>query len=176
MNLNTLPDALLNDKLLYDGTWQKADFYDLNTNSSFWNRAGITTLAKTYTTSPAAAIIYLLQKECKALNIWERVLGNNMPTANEFIQYVIAQKRFSNTIGKPVSSESFWEEYTGTLNGITAEASFEFTVNEIQKPYEELLQLKDIRSIICFDNTWQEQNYFIETDKEWILYHWATAD
>ena len=98
-----------------------------------------------------------------------------MPTSNEFIQYIIAEKRFSNTIGKPVSSESFWEEYTGTFNGITAEASFEFTVNEIEKPYEELLQLKDIRSIICFDNTWQEQNYFVETEKEWVLYHWATA-
>lgn len=175
MNLYTLPDALLNDKLLYDGTWQKADFYDLNTNSSFWNRACITTLSKTYTQDPTAAIIYLLQKECKALKIWERAWANISPTIPDFINFILTEKRFSNPVGKPISAESFWQEYTGTINGITAEAGFEFTLNEIQKPYEELLQLKDIKNIICFDNTWQEQNYFIETEKEWILYHWTTA-
>lgn len=160
---------------LKDNNSQQATFYDLTTDSLFWNRASLICLPKTITASPEIALLYLLQKEAKTLIIWQQQWGNNLPTANEFIEYTITQKRFSNPIGKPISTESFWKEYKGTINGITAEAGFEFTVNEVQKPYKELLQAEDIQSVICFDNTWQEQNYFIETEKEWILYHWASA-
>ncbi len=174
MNLYTLADAV-DEHLLHDGTWQKADFYDLSTNNRFWNRAGIITLSKTFTASAAAAIIYLLQKECNALKIWERTWGTGSPTVSDFINFVLSEKAFTSDKGLPVSEESFWEKYSAFINAITAEPGFEFSKNEEAQPFTELIIKDEIMQVICFDDTWDEENYFIETNKEWILYQWATA-
>lgn len=38
MTLTELYNSSLDDYLLTDGNWQKADFYELETGSSFWNK------------------------------------------------------------------------------------------------------------------------------------------
>ncbi len=175
MNLFTLAETNLHNHLLLDGTWQKADFYDVSTGSSFWNRAGIITLSKTYTQTPAAAIIYLLQKECKALKIWGKEWGIATPTIPDFIKFILAEKRFTNSEGQLISIESFWGKYSATITGITAEPDFEFRKNEMAAPFILLLNRMEIKQVICFDDSWDEQNFLIETETDWFLYHWASA-
>jgi hypothetical protein len=120
MNVATLLTAPQNDYLLQDGNWQKADFYDLSTSSTFWNRAIMITLSKIYAATNATALIYLLQKQTKALKILERQWDDTTPTIQEFINYFIAEKGFTNTEGKLISTSSFWEQYNATISGITA--------------------------------------------------------
>lgn len=175
MNLFTLAGSLQNDHLLMDGNWQKADFYDLSTGSSFWNRAGIMTLPKIYAQTPATALIYLLQKECKVLQIWEKEWGITTPTIPGFITFILAEKRFTNSKGQLISIESFWEKYSATITGITAAPGFEFSKNEIAEPFTLLLNKEEIIQVTCFDDTWDEQNFFIETETAWVLFHWASA-
>ena len=175
MNLHTLYDVALNDHLLTDGGWQKADFYDFNTNSTFWNRVIIITLAKTHAPTHAAALIYLLQKLTRALQIWEREWGITTPTVLDFIHFFISEKGFTNTQGKLMSIENFWEQYSDTIAGITAAPGFEFSKNEIPEPFTPLLNKEEIIQVTCFDDTWDEQHFFIETKTEWVLFHWGSA-
>ena len=175
MNLTTLLNAPQYDGLLQDNNWQKADLYDLTTGSTFWNRAIIITLPKIYAETNTVALIYLLQKQTHALDIWEREWGNITPTIHDFINFFIAEKGFTNTEGQSISAEFFWEKYSPTIEGITAEPGFEFSKNDIAEPYTNLLNKGDIIQVICFDDTWDEQNYFIETTTEWVLYHWSSA-
>jgi hypothetical protein len=163
------------DRLLKDDNWQGCTFYDLSTDSVFWNRAVLISLRKEFAITAPVALLYLLQKEAKTLTLWQQQWDNHVPTTKEFIKSVIAGGRFSNIKGEIISIESFWKEFKGTMDGVTAEPNFQFSINGVVTPYNEVLHQKDIQSVICFDNTWQEQNYFIETANEWILYHWATA-
>ncbi len=176
MNVATLLTAPQNDYLLQDGNWQKADFYDLSTSSTFWNRAIVITLSKIYAATNAAALIYLLQKQAKALNIWERQWHDTTPAIQDFIKFFIAEKGFTNTNGKLIPAESFWEQYSATVAGITTEPGFEFSKNEIAEPYTDLLSKEDIIQVTCFDDTWNEQNFLIETNTGWVLFHWSSAD
>lgn len=65
MDLNQLYNSPKDDYLLTNGNWQKADFYTLETSSSFWNKAIITTLPKIFAKTNIEALIYLLQKKPK---------------------------------------------------------------------------------------------------------------
>jgi hypothetical protein len=174
MNVATLLTAPQNDYLLQDGNWQKADFYDLSTSSTFWNRAIVITLSKTYAATNATALIYLLQKQAKALKIWERQWHYTTPTANDFIKFFIAEKGFTNTEGKLISTAIFWEQYSTAIAGITAAPGFECSKNA--EPFTNLLNKEEIIQVTCFDDTWNEQNFLIETKTEWVLFHWSSAD
>ncbi len=176
MNVATLFTASQNDYLLQDGNWQKADFYDLSAGSRFWNKAIVITLSKIYAATNATALIYLLQKQAKALNIWEREWGITTPATNDFIHFFIAEKGFTNTNSKLISAESFWEQYSATVAGVTTEPGFEFSKNGIAEPYTHLLNKEEIIQVTCFDDTWNEQNYLIETKTEWVLFHWSSVD
>jgi hypothetical protein len=175
-----IPDLLIdNDSDPYNdvlkGTiWQKAAYYDLSTASIFWNRATLFCLPKVLASTPLLALICLLQKEAKTLSVWQEQWGDRIPTAREFIKAVIAGGRFSNTKGEAIPIESFWKQYEGTMAGVAEEPSFEFSVDGIVAPYNDLLLKKDIQRVICFDNNWNEQNFLIETSTEWILFHWGT--
>lgn len=175
MNLATLFTSLQNDYLLQDGNWQKADFYDFSTGTTFWNRAIVITLSKIYAATNVTALIYLLQKQAKVLNIWEAAWRTTTPTVQEFITFFIEQKGFRNTQGKPVSLEFFWKKYSSTITGITTETSFEFSRNNKEENYVSLLNKNDILQVICFDDNWNEENFLIETKTQWVLYHWSSA-
>ena len=176
MNIETLLTTPQNDYLLQDGNWQKADFYDLSATSTFWNRAIVITLSKIYAATNATALIYLLQKQAKALNIWQRQWHDTTPAIQEFINFFIAEKGFTNTNGKLISVEGFWEQYSATIAGITTAPGFEFSKNEIPEPFTDLLSKENIIQVTCFDDEWNEQNFLIETKTEWVLFHWSSAD
>ena len=175
MNLTKLYTSSLDDYLLTDGNWQKADFYELETSSSFWNKAVVITLTKDFAKTNVEALIYLLQKQAKALGIWENEWNTTTPTLQSFIHFFIAEKGFTNTQGKPMAIQDFWEKYSATIKGITAEPSFEFTKNDEPETFFELLNKEEIAQVICFDDSWEEENYLIETKTSWVLYHWSAV-
>ncbi|MFV5702507.1 hypothetical protein ACM55F_11600 [Flavobacterium sp. XS2P12] len=174
MNLTELYNSSLDDYLLIDGNWQKADFYTLATSSSFWNTAMVIVLSKEFAPTIDKALIYLLQKQAKALQIWEKEWNTTTPTLQSFIHFFIAEKGFTNSRGNPISIEDFWDKYSATIEGITAEPSFEFTKNDEPETFSELLNKEEITQVICFDDSWEEENYLIETETHWILYHWSS--
>lgn len=176
MNLNTLYNSTQHDHLLTNGNWQKADLYELETSSSFWNKAIVIALPKEIAKTTTEALIYILQKQAKALGIWENEWKTTTPTLQSFIHFFIAEKGFTNTIGKEVSTALFYKNYSETINAITDEPSFEFLKNNKTEVYVDLLDPKAIINVICFDDDWQEHNYFIETETHWVLYHWNTVE
>lgn len=176
MDISKLYWSPQDDYLLTNGNWQKADFYSLETSSSFWNKAILITLQKEVAKTTAEALIYVLEKQAKSLGIWANEWTTKNPTVAEFIAFFIAQKGFTNIIGKKISAETFYDNYLETINGITAEPSFEFLKNDKLEVYENLLDPETILNIICFDDDWQEQNYFIETETNWVLYHWNAVE
>jgi hypothetical protein len=174
MNLTDLFTSSVDDHLLTDGNWQKADFYTLATSNSLWNNAMVIVLSKESAKTIDKALIYLLQKQTKALGIWEAEWNSTTPTLSQFIHFFIAEKGFTNSQGNPIAIEYFWNKYSVTIAGITAETSFEFTKNDEPIPYINLLNKEDITEVICFDDSWEEENYLIETTTSWVLYHWST--
>lgn len=174
LNILDFPNDLSNVLKLEDGTWQYATVYDLNTDSIFWNRAALITLSKNYVTEPSSALIYLLQKEAKTLALWEKEWGNRTPTTVDFLRCISAWGRFTNTVGYSIPIEKFWKSYNATIEGIISEPSFEFCEEGTARPYTSHLVKEDIEQVICFDDKWNEQNFFIETSAEWILFNWGT--
>ena len=98
MNLNTIYTSSQDNQLLTDGNWQKADCYNLETSSSFWNKAMIIILPKDVAKTNDEALLYLLQKQAKALTIWQAEWNTTTPTVHQFIQFFIAQRGFTNSI------------------------------------------------------------------------------
>ncbi|GGD26480.1 hypothetical protein [Flavobacterium orientale] len=176
MNLNTIYNTHQYNYLLTNEIWQKADFYAIETNSSFWNKAIVITLSKEEATTNIEALIYLLQKQTKALAIWEEHWNTTTPTVFQFIEFFIAQRGFINTIGKKVSTKLFYKNYSETISNIIAKPTFEFTKNDNREVYFNLLDQNTIINVICFDDYWHEHNYLIETKTNWILYHWSSAN
>ena len=174
LNVLDFPNSISNNLILADGTWQNASVYDLNTNSVFWNRAALIILSKDYATEASSALIYLLQKEAKALALWKQEWGHNTPAMGDFIKCISAWGRFTNTTGYAISVEEFWKNYNATIDGITSEPSFEYNEEGIAKLYVQHLVKEDIEQVICFDDTWNEQNFLIESSTEWILFSWET--
>lgn len=174
LNILNFPEWLSNELILEDGTWQHATIFDLNTNNLFWNRAALITLPKHYTTEASSALIYLLQKEARTLTLWEQEWGNATPTMDNFIKCISAWGRFTNTAGYAITIEEFWESYDATIKGIVSHPTFEFTEEGISKTYVQILFKENIVQVICFDDKWNEQNFFIETSTEWILFNWGT--
>ena len=174
LNVLNIPNSLSDELILEDGTWQYASIYDLNTNSVFWNRAAFIILSKDHATVASSALVYLLQKEAKALELWEQEWGNNTPSLHDFFNCISVWGRFTNTKGYVIPVDKFWESYNATISGIISEPSFEYMAEKIAKPYAQHLDKDDIRQAICFDNEWNEQNFFIETSADWILFNWLT--
>lgn len=174
LNVLDFPNSISNKLILADGTWQNASVYDLNTNSVFWNRAALIILSKDYATEASSALVYLLQKEAKALDLWEQEWSSHTPSIHEFFNCISAWGRFTNTKGYVIPVEEFWKNYQTTIEGITSEPSFEYMVEKMAKPYAHQLNKDDIKQVTCFDNEWNEQNFFIETSAEWILFNWVT--
>jgi hypothetical protein len=129
-------------------------------------------ISKKYAKNNREAFLYLLQKQAKVLKIWEAEWNATTPTLKEFITFFCTQKGFTNTVGKQVENNIFFNKYSNTINGLTKEQSFEFTKNDVPKTYTNMLNLKDIKKVVCFDDSWQEQNFFIELELYWVLYHW----
>ena len=175
MNLTELYTSSLDDYLLTDGNWQKADCYKLETSSSFWNTAIVIVLSKEFAKTSEKALIYVLKKQAKALGIWETEWNTTTPTLQSFIQFFIAEKGFTNSQGKPITIEDFWEKYIATINGITSEHSFEFTKNDEAIPFFNLLNKEELIKVICFDDSWEQQNFLLETKTKWVLYQWTTV-
>ncbi|NTS41702.1 hypothetical protein HRG84_12370 [Flavisolibacter sp. BT320] len=174
LNLSELPDEFLNQLPFEDGTWQYATVCELSTTSEFWNRASLVILSKSHTSHPAAALLYLLQKEAKFLSLWEDEWEVNTPTVEEFITHLSIWGRFTNSTGKEVPVQKFWERYAATINGIQAEPSFEYSEEGKVKPFTARLVKEEIEQVFCFDEEWNEQNYFISTGTEWFLFNWVT--
>ncbi|HSN61924.1 MAG TPA: hypothetical protein VLR49_13370 [Ferruginibacter sp.] len=161
--------------LLAKSSWEQATVYRLSTGSTYWNTASVISLPKDCAATAPVALLYLLQAEARSLEIFADHLENAFPSTAEFINAVLAERRFSNNIGKEVSIESFWKTFVATMQGMVSQEGFEFTVNAVATPYQELLHKNVILHVICFDESWQEQNYFIETSGHWMLYNWTTG-
>ncbi len=174
LNILDFPNDLSNDSKLKDGTWQHVVVCDMSTSSVFWNQASLITLSKKYTTEASSALLYLLQKEVKTLALWEQQWHDHTPSISDFIKCIEVWGRFANTVGYAVSIEEFWKVYTATINGIISDPSFEYNEEGIAKPYTQHLVKEDIKHVICFDDTWNEQNFFIETSTRWMLFNWTT--
>jgi hypothetical protein len=174
LNILDITDAMGNDLDLENGTWQHATACDLNTSSTFWNRATLIILSKEYETAASSALVYLLQKEAKTLGLWEQEWGDSTPAISDFIKRLSVWGRFTKMAGCPISVEKFWKSYNATIEGIISQASFEYTEDGIAKPYMQHLHKKDIEQVTCFDDTWNEQNFFIETTTRWLLFSWGT--
>lgn len=163
-----------NEQLLSDGTWQNAISCELSTDSQFINRASLTILPKQFTNSRSTALIYLLQKEAKSLGLWDKTFGESAPTIKEFISAVLYWGRFTNTTGNVMGTDEFWKSYQNTIEAITSEPSFEYTEEGLAEQFTQKFSAEDIRDVICFDNTWNEKNFLIETSTHWILFNWGT--
>ena len=173
LNLETRLET--KDNLLANGIWEKADFHDLETESNYWNRATIVCLSKAYAKTSIEALLYLLQKESMALSIWQKRWANETPVLKQFIQSILSGKRFSNTTGHEYPVEEFWISFNEIIEGMRQDNGFGYTKNEVPGLYSNLLCREDIKQVYCFDDSWDEQNYFIETFNDWILFHWATV-
>ena len=75
-----------------------------------------------------------------------------------------------------ITAEKFYENYSENIKNLTADPSFEFTKNDKPEIYFNLIDKNAIKNVICFDDHWQEENYLIETETHWILYHWNTVE
>lgn len=61
------------------------------------------------------------------------------------------------------------------LKEVITAPNFEFTKNETALHFMTILDKEEIIQVICFDDTWDEQNFFIETKTAWVLFHWSSA-
>lgn len=173
LNLSDLANNSSIELKLTDGNWQQAVVSDLNTNSTFWNRASFISLSKDFAADAATALLYLLQKESKALSLWEKQWGNSIPTTADFVSALLTWGRFTNATGNSVAIDKFWNSYNATITGITSEPSFEYTEEGVGKVYTQKMVKEDILQVICFD-AWNEQNFLVETTTQWILFSWLT--
>ena len=154
---------------------QHGIFYDISTSSIFWNRAAVVILLKAYAATAPMALLSLLQKEAHSLSLWQKEWKDRTPSIEEFINTITVWGRFTNMQGKNVAVGEFWKKYNDTIQGLINEPDLEFTRDGIIETYTPLLIEKELIQAICFDESWKEQNYLVETTKGWALSHWATA-
>ncbi len=159
------------DTKLGDGRWQQVKVCELITSDHFHNTATLLSLSKKYTHDPAAALIYLLQKQLITMNLWNQDREHSI---SNFIDLLCIWGRFSNRKGKEMNVDVFRERYTSTVEGLTSVPSFEFSEDGVIKPYDEKILKEEIVRVISFDDTWNEQNYLVETRECWFLFSWLT--
>lgn len=174
MNLLDINSIQLDDDLLHSNKHQHADYYELLTSSTHWNFAMVLTINKEIATTSHEALLLLLQKQCKELGIWDAEWNEKTPTIDEFLSFFIAQKGFTNIVGKFADKDYFYKKYEETINGIISESSFDCTKNGLPSTLDVIIDKKTILNVIAFDETWHEHHFFIETETNWLLYHWTT--
>ena len=76
-------------------------------------------MSKAFAQTNVEALIYLLQIHAKAIGIWENEWKATTPTTSQFIEFFIAERGFTNTSGKEVSTELFYKTYNETIDAIT---------------------------------------------------------
>ncbi len=159
------------DKKLGNGRWKQTRVYEFITDDHLANTAALVSLPKEYAEDPASALVYLLQKQLITMKLWTE---NQQDSIGHFIDQLSICGRFSNMQGREMAVEVFRERYTSTIESLTSKPSFQFTEEHVAKPYEEKILDEDILRVILFDDTWNEQNYFVETATNWILFSWLT--
>lgn len=172
LNILTIIEQGLTDTLLFNNTWKKAAHYRFCSDSTFWGCCGITKLAKQEVATVAEALLYLLQCERESLKY---PADRKLPvTVKDFFEEAMVDGYFSNPEGEYIDIKTFWENYEETINGISAEPSFEVYKNGQEVATEHLLSVEDIENVTTFTNKWNNRQYFIETTNAWLLFGWAT--
>lgn len=162
----------LPDNLLLNYSWKKADYYQFCSDSTYWGCCGVTKISKKEVATAAEAILYLLQCEREALKY---PADRKLPTTvKDFFETAMADGQFTNPEGKLINTETFWENYKETINGIDEESSFQFLKNGREEPLIELLNKAEVISVTAYANEWNNKQYFIETTNAWLLFGWAT--
>ena len=173
MNVEAIARDSKHVGLLKDGNWQKADFYDLDADSNSVGRSLVITLGKACAATSEKALIYLIQKQTWALGIWQANWENATPTTKEFLQFFMAEKGFTNVEGHLISIEILRERFNNTVQDLRKAPGFELSKNGKLMPFQDIFSQENIIKVFCFDDEWNEQNFFIETEREWVLYHWG---
>lgn len=173
MNLKDIAKDQTLANLLSEGNWQQADFYDLDSNDGNSGRTLIVKLSKSVTSNAEEALIYLIQKQTKALGIWEREWENVVPSVKELIDFFIAEKGVSNASGKILPTEGVLENIKKHLQGLQNADGFECSKNGVTTIFQNFFTEEKIMQVVCFDDEWNEQNLFIEMENIWVLYHWS---
>ena len=173
MNLKDIAKDQTLANLLSDGNWRQADFYDLDSKDRNSGRTLIVALNKSVTSNAKGTLLYLIQKQTKALGIWEREWGNTAPSVKEFVDFFIAEKGVSNASGKILKAEGVLENIRKHLQDLQNADGFECSKNGVTTTFQNFLTEEKIMQVVGFDNEWNEQNLFVEMENVWVLYHWS---
>jgi hypothetical protein len=160
--------------LLANGKWRKTDYYTLCCDSELWGCAELITLNKQVTMNATEALIYVLERSVNEFDHWDDTI-QSPNDAEMFARFVLEQGYLRAEKGRPISIQEFWSNYEEVTNGIFKEESLRIFKNEVDIQERNLLQKEDLTEVICFANSWNNRQYFLETEKEWVFFDWGTG-
>jgi hypothetical protein len=68
----------------------------------------------------------------------------------------------------------FWTRFEEIWNGISLVENFTMTKNGVGTQ-DTIIRKEDIIATMCFADEWNSQQYFIETETQWIFFDWSTT-
>ncbi|MGI4871084.1 MAG: hypothetical protein ACRYFX_07885 [Janthinobacterium lividum] len=110
MNLNLFApeNTVRNQQLLNDAIWKLTDYYLLDSRSERWQWASYVTLDKRVARSPAAAVVYLLQRLAIEVEGWNEKNQLNWKAA-EFAMFIFSTNYVASRESWEITPAKCWE-------------------------------------------------------------------
>ncbi len=160
--------------LLRDQDWKHTDYYELSCKSELWGTAFMVAVSKTVTNNRDNAMIYLLERLAVEGEGWT---GASLAEIHiiDFGSVILSSGYLARTDGQHISLSHFLENFNEIKEGIFKEAESSLHKNGQAIPKSLSLTEEELVAAVCFSDTWNNRQYFVESRQEWMLFSWGTS-
>jgi hypothetical protein len=154
--------------------WKQTNYYELCSKSEFYGCANFATIKKEFSNSENEALIYLLERIIIETESWNEKIISEI-NHNTFLRTASSMGYINTLNSKKVEFQSFLNDINEIIVGIQNEPNCKITLNGNNFESKILFQLDDILTVICYDDKWNNRQYFFETQENWNYFIWSTS-
>ena len=162
---NTGIDPISNSK------WDLTDYYELCCKSEFHGCAIITSIDKKYVNGPVNALVNILHRNCIEGEGWSQ----NQISIDQLFNFCLSSGYLSNNNATEINRDDFLKSYHEIIDGMPEYENFEIKKNGKLIPEFDRFENEFIVASYCIDDSWNNRQYLIETEFNWIFFDWGTG-
>ncbi len=151
--------------------WNLTDYYELCCKSEFHGCAIITSINKKNVSDSIKALVNILHRNCIEGEGWSQ----NKISIDQLFSFYLSSGYLSKSKAIQITRDDFLKSYHEIIDGMHEYENYEIKKNGkvIQKFSH--FENETIFASYSIDNSWNNRQYLIETENNWIFFDWGTG-
>ena len=158
--------------ILLNGNWQKTDYYIMGCDSQS-GIAYLTIIEKDVCSIDHHAILYLAERMVIEEEGWNEEIISDL-TEENFLNFISGSGYIAGDTGRCIANDEFLKFYEMLTNDIFRRENCPVIKNGVPTSDTDIFFPIEVVSVVCFDDRWNSEQYFVELATRWVYFRWST--